>query len=230
MGPAADQPTAGGTDEHHHPARRLRPGDRRDQRRHPLQAVGGATAIANGVELTTDESGCVIFGAIPSTKANVEVKKINDVMENGSYRKVTEELPIVPSITTHYPVTLAPAGYIKGTFTNEGKSVPGDTFVASNNNIKETPNYELGSTRFAEPEKSGQSRGISSADREIRTGSSDLHELRILPPRGSFPAHDRVERVRRGLSGQRTRQIRRHKHGCTDQIRDIRTRKHPDVL
>jgi type II secretory pathway pseudopilin PulG len=124
----------------------------------PLQAVAGATAVANGVELTTGESGCVIFGAIPSTTASVEVKKLGSVMENGAWRKVTKELPIVPNLTTHYPVTLAPGGSVTGHFTYQGKEVTGDTFVASNNNIKEIPNYELGSTKF-EYEKTGEKAG-----------------------------------------------------------------------
>ncbi|HEY2768809.1 MAG TPA: hypothetical protein VGI76_11165 [Solirubrobacteraceae bacterium] len=130
----------------------------------PLQAVGGVTAIANGVSLTTPESGCVTFGAIPSTTASVEVKKLGDVMENGAWRKVTEELAIVPNLTTHYPVTLAPGGSIEGHFTYQGKTtysgkeVTGDTFVEGNNNIKENPDYELGSTKF-EYEKSGEKAG-----------------------------------------------------------------------
>ncbi len=114
----------------------------------PLQPVVGATAIANGIELTTGESGCAIFGSLPATTASVEVKKIGDVTESGSWRKLTEELDIVPNLTTHYPVTLAPAGWITAHFTYQGKEVPGDTFVATNNNIKETPNFELGSTKF----------------------------------------------------------------------------------
>ncbi len=116
----------------------------------PVQGVGGASAVANGLELTTSEAGCVIFGSIPATKVNVEVKKLGDVQENGSYRKVTKELQIVPNITTHYPVTLAPAGSVEAHFTYEGKPAEGDTFVVQNNNINELPDYELGSTILPE--------------------------------------------------------------------------------
>jgi type II secretory pathway pseudopilin PulG len=110
----------------------------------PLQPVGGASALANSTELTTGEAGCVIFGAIPATKVNVEVKKIGDVTPTGAWRKVTKELLITPNVTTHYPVTLAPGGRIKAEFEWEGKKVNGDTFVVSNNNMNETPDFEVG--------------------------------------------------------------------------------------
>ncbi len=159
----------------------------------PLQAVPGVTAIANGVELTTGESGCVIFGAIPSTTASVEVKKIRDVTESGAWRKLTEELPIVPNLTTHYPVTLAPAGSITAHFTYqgketyEGKEVTGDTFVASNNNIKETPNYELGSTKF-EWATSGEKTGAFRALAGNYAAKASTFKLEAYYPNGDlFP-------------------------------------------
>jgi Tfp pilus assembly protein PilV len=116
----------------------------------PLEPVAGATAIVNSTELTTGEAGCVIFGAIPATRVNVEVKKLGDVTPTGAYRKVTKELLVAPNVTTHYPVTLAPGGTIKAEFEYEGKKeyegkpVTGDTFVVSNNNMNETPDYEVG--------------------------------------------------------------------------------------
>lgn len=155
----------------------------------PLLAVGGASAIANDIELTTNEAGCATFGAIPATTAEVEVKKIGSVMENGSFRKVSEELPIVPNITTHYPVTLAPAGRIEASFTYEGSVVPGDTFVASNNNIKEVPNYELGSTAFsAEVEKTGLKAGAFHALAGTYATTAKTFENKEFYPNGDlFP-------------------------------------------
>ncbi len=130
----------------------------------PLLAVSGATAVANGIELTTGESGCAIFGSLPTTTASVEVKKLGDVTESGAWRKVSKELSVVPNLTTHSPVTLAAAGSITAHFAYQGKEVTGDTFVAANNNIKETPDYELGSTKFewAETgEKAGAFRALT---------------------------------------------------------------------
>jgi type II secretory pathway pseudopilin PulG len=160
----------------------------------PLQAVGGATAIANSTQLTTGESGCVIFGAIPATTVAVEVKKLGDVMENGAYRKVTKELQITPNVTTHYPVTLAPAGSITATFTHEGKTVynekavTGDTFVVGNNNMNELPDYEVGSAAEFEWEKTGEKAGAYRAlTGTYATTASTFINSSYYPTGGLFP-------------------------------------------
>ncbi len=134
----------------------------------PLQPVAGVTAIANSVQNVTGETGCVIFGAIPATKVNVEVYKLGDVTHSGAFKKVAKELLIAPNLTTHYPVTLAPGGSVtaqytyKGLTTYEGKLVTGDAFVVSNNNIGEVPYFEVGATKFGY-EKSGEAEGEYSA-------------------------------------------------------------------
>jgi type II secretory pathway pseudopilin PulG len=160
----------------------------------PLQAVGGATAIANSTQLTTNESGCVIFGAIPATTVEVEVKKLGDVMENGAYRKVTPELQITPNVTTHYPVTLAPGGAITATFTHEGKTVynsktvTGDTFVVGNNNMNELPDYEVGTAAEFEWEKTGEKAGAYRAlTGTYATTASTFVNSSYYPTGGLFP-------------------------------------------
>lgn len=153
----------------------------------PLQAVSGATAFANGIELTTGESGCAIFGSLPTTTASVEVKKLGDVTESGAWRKVSKELSVVPNLTTHYPVTLAPAGSITARFTYQGKEVTGDTFVAANNNIKETPDYELGSTKF-EWEETGEKAGSFRALTGLYETAASTFKVASYYPNGDlFP-------------------------------------------
>ncbi len=157
----------------------------------PVQGVGGASAVANGLELTTSEAGCVIFGSIPATKVNVEVKKLGDVQENGAYRKVTKELQIVPNITTHYPVTLAPAGWVVAHFVYEGKPAEGDTFVVQNNNMNELPEYELGSAKPTEKweyEHTGEEAGNYKAPvGEYKSEASTYKNAEFYPNGELFP-------------------------------------------
>lgn len=122
--------------------------------RTPLQPVAGVTAIAGEAESTTGEAGCVIFGAIPATRINVEAFKLGDVTPTGAIKKVSPEVLIAPNLTTHFPVTLNQGGAITAEFTYEGKTsylgqpVKGDTFVAYNTTMKLAPNFEVGSTQF----------------------------------------------------------------------------------
>ncbi len=115
----------------------------------PVEA--GSPASAEG---TTAAGGCVVFTAIPSTLATVEIaEKLGFVTTSGALKYPNKELTLAPNITTHDPVTYAEGGGLtaqftyKGETTWEGKEVKGDTFVAYNANLV-SPSFEIGSTAF----------------------------------------------------------------------------------
>ena len=114
----------------------------------PVEA--GSPASAEG---TTGSGGCVVFTAIPSTLATVEIaEKLGFVTTSGALIP-SKKLTLAPNITTHDPVTYAEGGGLtaqftyKGETTWEGKEVRGDTFVVYNANLV-SPSFEVGSTVF----------------------------------------------------------------------------------
>ncbi len=127
----------------------------------PLQPVPGVTAVVRQpsahteAEAATGENGCVVFGAIPATRVNVEAYKLGDVVPSGAFKAIGNEILITPNRTTRYEVTFARGGAITAEFTYKGaaiyneKQVTGDTFVAANSNMKVAPNFEVGSTQIA---------------------------------------------------------------------------------
>ena len=139
----------------------------------PVKGSTGAT-----LEATTGSAGCVIFGAIPSTSATLEIlEKIGYVTTSGAVKVPVKEVTITPNLTTHEAVTLNEGGAIKAEYTYKGSStaevlkkgpetVSGDTFIVSNTNFKGA-GYEVGSTGFeykpAEEEQYAPKTGVYAA-------------------------------------------------------------------
>jgi Tfp pilus assembly protein PilV len=127
----------------------------------PEQPVPGVTAVVaepsakTEAEAVTGENGCVVFGAIPATKVNVEAHKLGDVTPSGAFKAVANEVLITPNRTTRDHVIFARGGAITAEFTYQGKviynekQVTGDTFVVSNGGMKVPPEFILGSTQLA---------------------------------------------------------------------------------
>ena len=121
--------------------------------------VSGVSVFSGGVETTTSEAGCVIYGGIPATTANIEAYKLGYVTPSGERKVIVKEVSIAPNITTHKEIVLAAGGAITAAFKYKGsekytngsvvETVKGDTFVAYNGEIPVTPEYEMGSTKFA---------------------------------------------------------------------------------
>jgi Tfp pilus assembly protein PilV len=130
--------------------------------------VGGGEPVT--VEQTTGTEGCVVFAGIPATTATVEIRELAGyVTRSGAPKFPTKEVKIAPNYTTHYAVTYNRGGAIKGEFAynnstgvrkhlnNEGKTPEieeapsGDTFLAFNAKMEAKPDYEVASTRYAEP-------------------------------------------------------------------------------
>jgi prepilin-type N-terminal cleavage/methylation domain-containing protein len=124
--------------------------------------VPGVTVIADGIEATTNENGCVIYNGIPATTTELEVYRYGYVTKGGAHDYVSKSISIAPNVITHVPVTLAPGGYITATFRYKGgtlwthknnagsnisETVTGDTFVAQNNELG-APELIAGSTGF----------------------------------------------------------------------------------
>lgn len=140
----------------------------------PTAGVAGVTVVvkykAAGTETVstlegvTPASGCIVFGAIPSTAATVEIPELVGFVtpSGGQYIKPEEEV-LAPNTTTYDAVTYQRGGAIIATFTynklseythlnNKNVSeteavIPSDTFVAASADMKTPPNYEVGSTR-----------------------------------------------------------------------------------
>jgi type II secretory pathway pseudopilin PulG len=113
----------------------------------PPEAVPGVTVVLNKeVQTTTGTGGCVIYGSIPATSANIEASKTGYVTPGGASKVAVNEVSIAPNLTTHYPVELAAAGSIIGEFTYKGSPVEGDTFVAYNEKMGTASTFEVGGT------------------------------------------------------------------------------------
>jgi Tfp pilus assembly protein PilV len=124
----------------------------------PPVGVPGVTVFSGGIETTTSEAGCVIYGGIPATTANIEAYKLGYVTQSGEHKVIVKEVSIAPNVTTHHEIILGDGGAITATFRYKGaekytngsvvETVKGDTFVAYNSEMHVAPEYELGSTRF----------------------------------------------------------------------------------
>jgi type II secretory pathway pseudopilin PulG len=131
----------------------------------PPAEISGVTAIAkylpvesgvyNTVEGTTGEKGCVVLTGLAATSATLEIaQKLNYVTVGGLLKWGPKEVTIAPNITTHEEVRYAEGGRLKAKFTYkgattfEGKTVTGDTFTVFNSGMKESPEFEVGSTAF----------------------------------------------------------------------------------
>ncbi len=133
----------------------------------PPTGVTGVTAIAkftpegsatqNSAEGTTGSSGCIFLTGLAATSAIVEIlEKANFVTEGGELKYPTKEISIAPNITTTDNVVYNEGGSIraeytyKGATTFEGKTVEGNTFVASNESIPAgDPPFQTGSPAFS---------------------------------------------------------------------------------
>lgn len=132
-------------------------------------AGGGATVT---LEHTTGAEGCVVFGGIPSTEAEVEIPQIAGFVTRSGAAKYpslgvnTQEVKLAPNYTTHHEILYNEGGAIKASFTYESKTEPehvnnegvkvtekvtGDTFVAFNSNMESKPDFEVGSSNYAAP-------------------------------------------------------------------------------
>lgn len=115
---------------------------------------------------TTGNEGCVVFGAIPSNEAEVEIAETPGYVTVAGEPKIypNKNETIAPNYTTHYTVVYNKAGAIQASFKYKGSStanhennagngevaqtVTGDTFVARNTAMELEPNFELGSTSY----------------------------------------------------------------------------------
>ncbi len=156
----------------------------------PETAVSGVTVLAEGVETTTGENGCVIYNGIPSTTVPVEAFKFGFVTKSGAYKYIAKEVSIAPNVITHDSVTLAQGGSITANFkykgeptwkhlNNEGKTVTdtvtGDTFVAINNEIGITPETMAGATEFTFNSESAYATAPGTYGASATTPRESLH-------------------------------------------------------
>jgi prepilin-type N-terminal cleavage/methylation domain-containing protein len=139
----------------------------------PTEGVSGVlvvvkyTAVGSSgvstIEGTTEKAGCLVFGAIPSTSATVEIpEQTGFVTINGSQHISPVEVTLAPNTTTYHQVTYNRGATATAEFTynkltkyhhtnnkneSEEEPVTGDTFIATSSGMKLPPNYEVGSTR-----------------------------------------------------------------------------------
>ena len=97
---------------------------------YPEAALSGVTTTVTytGVEATepttvkgtTGTAGCVVFGGLPATSAEVEVTELPGyVIESGAPKVPTKEVTIAPNITTHDSVVLNEGGAITASWSND---------------------------------------------------------------------------------------------------------------
>jgi Tfp pilus assembly protein PilV len=114
---------------------------------------------------TTGSEGCVLFGAVPSLEAEVEVAElVGFVTVDGKPAVPNKTVSLAPNYTVHDTVVYNRAGAIQANFVYSGsatanhknnletgevvQTVTGDTFVASNGLMEVAPNFEDGSTAY----------------------------------------------------------------------------------
>jgi Tfp pilus assembly protein PilV len=124
----------------------------------------GSSGTASQTQ-TTGSEGCVLFGAVPSLEAEVEVAELlGYVTVDGKPQVLNKTVTLAPNYTVHDTVVYNRAGAIQANFAYNGgatanhknneetaevaQTVTGDTFVAANNLMEVEPNFELGSTSF----------------------------------------------------------------------------------
>ena len=126
-----------------------------------IKYTPAGTSGTSTLEATTGSAGCVLFAGIPATEATVEVKETAGIVNRfGTQSWPVQKLTLAPNVLTKDPVTLAPGGAITAVFHYNGatsykhknnsgsgeveEAVTGDTFVASNIEMKEKPDFEIG--------------------------------------------------------------------------------------
>jgi hypothetical protein len=139
----------------------------------PEEGISNVSVLSSGGTATTGTNGCVIYTGIPATTANIEAYKPGFVTPSGEHKVIAKEISIAPNITTHYHIYLGEGGRITAAFKHESKStykngsvvetVKGDTFVAFNNKMGVTPEFEVGSPKIEYP---------SEAEYEALTGTT----------------------------------------------------------
>jgi Tfp pilus assembly protein PilV len=117
----------------------------------PEEGIPNVSVISTGGSATTGANGCVIYAGIPATTANIEAYKPGFVTPSGEHKVIAKEVSIAPNITTHYHIYLGEGGTITAKFMNQGKAATGDTFVAFNNKMGVTPEFEVGSPTIEYP-------------------------------------------------------------------------------
>jgi Tfp pilus assembly protein PilV len=113
--------------------------------------VPEGSAASNSATGTTSSAGCVVLSGLAATEATIEILPKNNFVTQGSLLQYpTNEITIVPNLTTQYPVVYAEGARFEAEFTYKGstklgsETVTGDTFVASN-----TASIPAGYTNFA---------------------------------------------------------------------------------
>ncbi|HUB73266.1 MAG TPA: hypothetical protein VL979_04425 [Solirubrobacteraceae bacterium] len=112
------------------------------------------------LEGSTGTAGCVLFAGIPATEATVEIAPAPGIVSPaGNQTWPIQKLTLAPNVITHVAIRAATAGAITARFTfkgqasyehinNQGKKEPqnveGDTFVAYNAEMGESPNFQKG--------------------------------------------------------------------------------------
>jgi hypothetical protein len=127
----------------------------------PEEGIPNVSVLSSGGATTTGTNGCVIYAGIPATTANIEAYRLGYVTPSGEHKVIAKEVSIAPNITTHYHIYLGDGGTITAAFKNKGSStytngsvietVKGDTFVAFNNKMGVTPEFEVGSPKIEYP-------------------------------------------------------------------------------
>jgi len=133
-----------------------------------IKYVPSGSSTSSSLEGTTSSSGCVLFAGIPATEATVEVREAAGIVNRrGTQSWPNETVTLAPNVLTRHQLKLAHAGRVNAEFTYRGlskdshnnnagtetyeESVTGDTFVVSNAEMEQLPNWEEGSTTAPEP-------------------------------------------------------------------------------
>jgi Tfp pilus assembly protein PilV len=130
----------------------------------PIKYTPESSSTTSTLQGTTEASGCVVFASLPTTSAIVSVnEKQGFVTPSGAWDPEPKEVEIAPNYTTHYAVTFNEGGAIQAEFTFQNATkwkhklnnssteieepVTMDTFVAYNELMEATPDFELGSAK-----------------------------------------------------------------------------------
>jgi prepilin-type N-terminal cleavage/methylation domain-containing protein len=128
-----------------------------------VKYTAAGTSTVSTLEGITTSAGCIVFGAIPSIAATVEIpEQVGFVTPSGSQTIEPKEVVLAPNTTTYYAVAYQRGGAIEAIFkynksvkyehlnnkkVPEKEEVRNDTFVVANADMETPPKYEVGSTR-----------------------------------------------------------------------------------
>jgi|GEM_PF-1470975 len=129
-----------------------------------VKYTAAGTSTVSTLEGITTSAGCIVFGAIPSIAATVEIpEQVGFVTPSGSQTIEPKEVVLAPNTTTYYAVAYQRGGAIQAIFkynksakyehlnnkkvSETEKVIPSDTFVVANADMEKPPKYEVGSTR-----------------------------------------------------------------------------------